>query len=398
MTNGDILRKTYKGQKLRVLKKNDQRWLLGFDVANIADYINGTSAYHAVDQENRTHAYCETSNGRYEYVFANEEGLQQMASNTYKEEVESLYLWCLENVFTQDSLEEEEDFSDDLFGTPETDTPDMPVKQESSAPSDGLEMIAKEFREQEVRLTEIDGSVHMVASDVADVLGYNQTGEFTRLVSDDYRGLSKCQTPGGIQEMVVVNELGLYEGLASSNQPAAKPFQDWLWNHLREYRKDNVSTAQSTAPVQEIEVRQDKMEKILQEQLRQSRKQQEALNEIRNLLDQATQQDTTKALPPSSDGAPASNGETTYPTYEGENKRQWFNKLVRVCSKNRGWSKMAVYHQVYTDILKKTGVDIYQIHINSDHNRKLDVVEEEGLMNVAIKSVKLGIERSREQA
>jgi prophage antirepressor-like protein len=77
----------------------------------------------------------------------------------------------------------------------------------------------------------------MVTSDVADVLGYNQTGEFTRLVSDDYKGREKFSTPGGPQEMVIVSELGLYEGLASSSQDMAKPFQDWLWNHLRDYRK-----------------------------------------------------------------------------------------------------------------------------------------------------------------
>jgi prophage antirepressor-like protein len=77
----------------------------------------------------------------------------------------------------------------------------------------------------------------MVTSDVADVLDYTSASNFTRLVSDDYKGIANCDTPGGTQEMLVVSELGLYEGLASSSQDMAKPFQDWLWNHLRDYRK-----------------------------------------------------------------------------------------------------------------------------------------------------------------
>jgi prophage antirepressor-like protein len=40
-------------------------------------------------------------------------------------------------------------------------------------------MIAKEFREQEVRLTEIDGELHVAAADVADVLDYSRTQNFT---------------------------------------------------------------------------------------------------------------------------------------------------------------------------------------------------------------------------
>jgi prophage antirepressor-like protein len=77
----------------------------------------------------------------------------------------------------------------------------------------------------------------MVTSDVADVLGYRAASNFTTLVSDDYKGLAQIETLGGPQEMVIVSELGLYEGLASSSQDMAKPFQDWLWNHLRDYRK-----------------------------------------------------------------------------------------------------------------------------------------------------------------
>ncbi|WP_431988037.1 BRO-N domain-containing protein [Salinibacter sp.] len=82
-----------------------------------------------------------------------------------------------------------------------------------------------------------DKRFQIVTPDVADVLNYSRAADFTRLVSNDYKGREKLSTPGRPQEMVIVSELGLYEGLASSSQDMAKPFQDWLWNHLREYRK-----------------------------------------------------------------------------------------------------------------------------------------------------------------
>ncbi|WP_423816112.1 BRO family protein [Salinibacter ruber] len=59
-----------------------------------------------------------------------------------------------------------------------------------------------------------DRQFQMVTSDVADVLGYRAASNFTTLVSDDYKGLAQIETLGGPQEMVIVSELGLYEGLA----------------------------------------------------------------------------------------------------------------------------------------------------------------------------------------
>lgn len=81
---------------------------------------------------------------------------------------------------------------------------------------DGLEMIAKEFREQEVRLTEVDGELHVAAADVADVLDYSRTQNFTTHVREKYRGYARIITPSGPQEMTVISELGVYDGLSSA--------------------------------------------------------------------------------------------------------------------------------------------------------------------------------------
>ncbi len=86
-------------------------------------------------------------------------------------------------------------------------------------------MIAKEFREQEVRLTEIDGELHVAAADVADVLGYTRTSDFMGHVREKYKGAAKIRTPGGPQEMTVISELGIYDGLSSAQGDLAEQFQ-----------------------------------------------------------------------------------------------------------------------------------------------------------------------------
>ncbi len=73
--------------------------------------------------------------------------------------------------------------------------------------------------------------------DVANMLGYSNSHGFTQLVREKYKGHRKVETPGGPQQMTVISERGMYEGLARSNRDLAKDFQDRLWNHLREYRK-----------------------------------------------------------------------------------------------------------------------------------------------------------------
>ncbi|WP_431988024.1 BRO-N domain-containing protein [Salinibacter sp.] len=81
-------------------------------------------------------------------------------------------------------------------------------------------MIAKEFREQEVRLTEVDGELHVAAADVADVLGYNRTENFTRHVRDKYKGTRTLSTPGGPQQMTVISELRVCDRLSQDGRPS----------------------------------------------------------------------------------------------------------------------------------------------------------------------------------
>ena len=50
----------------------------------------------------------------------------------------------------------------------------------------------------------------------------------TRHLDDDEKGLSIVQTPGGEQEMLVINESGLYSAILRSRKAEAKRFKKWV--------------------------------------------------------------------------------------------------------------------------------------------------------------------------
>ena len=81
-----------------------------------------------------------------------------------------------------------------------------------------------------VRTIDKDGEIWLVAKDVCDILG--MTVEATRRLDDDEKGLTKIQTPGGMQDLTIINESGLYKLTFRSNKPEAKKFTKWVMSEV----------------------------------------------------------------------------------------------------------------------------------------------------------------------
>ena len=80
-----------------------------------------------------------------------------------------------------------------------------------------------------VRTMEIDGEPYFVGKDVADILEYsNPRKAIIDHVDDEDKGVTKCDTLRGTQEMTVINESGLYSLILSSKLPKAKEFKRWV--------------------------------------------------------------------------------------------------------------------------------------------------------------------------
>ena len=85
----------------------------------------------------------------------------------------------------------------------------------------------------EVRAVTIDNEPWFVGKDVAERLGYsNPRKALADHVDGDDKGVTKCDTLGGMQELTVINESGLYSLILSSKLPNSKKFKHWVTSEV----------------------------------------------------------------------------------------------------------------------------------------------------------------------
>lgn len=85
----------------------------------------------------------------------------------------------------------------------------------------------------DIRTVEIDGEAWFVGKDVAEALGYEKPSDAVRKhVDDDDKGISKIETPSGMQNMTIINESGLYALVFGSKLDSAKKFKKWVTSEV----------------------------------------------------------------------------------------------------------------------------------------------------------------------
>ena len=85
----------------------------------------------------------------------------------------------------------------------------------------------------EVRTLVIDGEPWFVAKDITDILKYsNSRKAITDHVDIEDKGVTKCYTLGGMQDLTIINESGLYSLVLSSKMPEAKKFRRWVTSEI----------------------------------------------------------------------------------------------------------------------------------------------------------------------
>lgn len=85
-----------------------------------------------------------------------------------------------------------------------------------------------DFESVVIRVVIIRGVPWWVLTDVARVLGYGSAKDAGRTLRDNHKGRHLVPTPGGPQEMLVINEPGLYRLMMRSDRSEAERFQDWI--------------------------------------------------------------------------------------------------------------------------------------------------------------------------
>lgn len=80
-----------------------------------------------------------------------------------------------------------------------------------------------------IRTTMIDGEPWFAGKDVSTALGYSNPQKAVRdHVSEEDRGVNEMDTPSGKQNLVLINESGLYALIFGSKLESAKKFKSWV--------------------------------------------------------------------------------------------------------------------------------------------------------------------------
>ena len=89
-----------------------------------------------------------------------------------------------------------------------------------------------EYQNNKVRTVDVDGEAWFVLKDVCEVLHLGTTAKVAERLDDDEKGMNQIHTPGGTQNVKVVNESGLYHVILRSDKPEAAPFRRWVTNDV----------------------------------------------------------------------------------------------------------------------------------------------------------------------
>lgn len=89
------------------------------------------------------------------------------------------------------------------------------------------------FEDNQIRVLKINNEPWFVGKDLANILGYSRTADAIKShVDEEDKGVGKIQTPGGIQNVVLVNESGMFSLVLSSQLPNAKKFKHWVTSEV----------------------------------------------------------------------------------------------------------------------------------------------------------------------
>lgn len=108
-----------------------------------------------------------------------------------------------------------------------------------------------------VRVIERNNEPWFVGKDVAEALGYSQPAKAIREhVKDTHKGVSEMDTPGGRQQIIIIDEAGLYSLVLRSKLPAAEAFQEWVVAEvIPSIRKTGSYSVNQDIKAREVEAR-----------------------------------------------------------------------------------------------------------------------------------------------
>lgn len=85
---------------------------------------------------------------------------------------------------------------------------------------------------EQLRTVQREDGLWWVLRDVCRVLGLAEPHRVASRLDDDEKGRTQMTTPGGSQEVTIINEPGLYAVILRSDKPEAKAFKRWVTHEV----------------------------------------------------------------------------------------------------------------------------------------------------------------------
>lgn len=118
-----------------------------------------------------------------------------------------------------------------------------------------------QYHGRDFRAIEQDGQPWFILSDVCRVLGLGTPSRVAERLDPDEKGMRQIHTPGGPQDMTIINESGLYAVILRSDKPEAKPFRKWVTAEVLPTIRRTGTYSVTTPPVSP----QDKVLELMEE-------------------------------------------------------------------------------------------------------------------------------------
>ncbi|PHJ69118.1 hypothetical protein VF14_02980 [Nostoc linckia z18] len=116
-----------------------------------------------------------------------------------------------------------------------------------------------QFESKEVRFVGTALDPWWVAADVCAVLDIRNSRDAIARLDEDEKGVGNIDTPGGSQEMTIINESGLYSLILTSRKPQAKRFKKWMTSEvlpsIRKTGKYKLPPSEQSPTLQQLDTK-----------------------------------------------------------------------------------------------------------------------------------------------
>ncbi len=145
-----------------------------------------------------------------------------------KENIEenALELLCKEN--NKDELVNEENIEENEIQSNHV----QEYNSNDNSCSDILLDTIFKYKDQPIRTCGTRDNPWFVAIDICKILGTGNISMTLLKLKNEWKGIKKINTSKGIQELIIINEAGLYKLIMRSNKPYAEQFQEWIFEEV----------------------------------------------------------------------------------------------------------------------------------------------------------------------